>query len=85
MRNVIARCLLAFLIAATTLVAAQSDYKVVSVSDGGTISGSVKWSGTVPRALDFLVRATNDATLRLLCFGVKPRDLIERDPCPTLW
>jgi hypothetical protein len=52
MRNVITRCLPVFL-AATTYVAAQSDYKVISVTDGGTISGSVKWSGAVPHALDF--------------------------------
>jgi len=29
------------------------DYKVVNVVDGGTISGTVKWSGTVPRELLF--------------------------------
>jgi hypothetical protein len=34
-------------------VFAQSDYRVVNVTDGGTISGTVKWSGPVPRALDF--------------------------------
>lgn len=32
---------------------AQSDYHVVSVTDGGTISGTVKWSGPVPHTLDF--------------------------------
>ena len=32
---------------------AQSDYKVVTVTDGGTISGSVKWSGPVPHAAVF--------------------------------
>jgi hypothetical protein len=32
---------------------AQSDYKVITVTDGGTISGTVKWSGPVPHALDF--------------------------------
>jgi hypothetical protein len=31
----------------------QSNYRVIKVSDGGTISGTVKWSGAVPRALDF--------------------------------
>jgi Carboxypeptidase regulatory-like domain len=53
MRNVITRCLLVFLLATTTFVAAQIDYKVISVTDGGTISGSIKWSGAVPHALDF--------------------------------
>jgi hypothetical protein len=33
----------------------QSDYKVITVTDGGTISGSVKWSGAVPHLLDFPV------------------------------
>lgn len=32
---------------------AQSDYKVVNVTDGGTISGTVKWAGPVPRPLEF--------------------------------
>lgn len=32
---------------------AQGDYKVVTVVDGGTISGTVKWSGPAPRSLDF--------------------------------
>jgi hypothetical protein len=34
---------------------AQSDYRVVAVTDGGTISGTVKWSGPVPHALVFPV------------------------------
>src|SRR6202008_1722744 len=41
--------------AATTMAFAQADYKVITVTDGGTISGTVKWSGPVPRALDFPV------------------------------
>jgi hypothetical protein len=40
-------------IVAATFAAAQTDYKVISVSNGGTVSGSVKWSGPAPRALDF--------------------------------
>jgi hypothetical protein len=56
MRNLIARLsLLALLLAAATFAAAQGDYRVISVSDGGTISGTVKWSGPVPRQLDFPV------------------------------
>jgi len=54
MRNVIARySLLALLLTAATFAAAQTSYKVISVADGGTISGTVKWSGPVPRELDF--------------------------------
>ena len=53
MRNLSTRGLLFFVLAVTTFVAAQSDYKVISVTDGGTISGTVKWSGPVPHALDF--------------------------------
>jgi Carboxypeptidase regulatory-like domain len=45
--------LLLSLLAVATFAAAQSDYKVISVADGGTISGTIKWSGAVPRALDF--------------------------------
>jgi hypothetical protein len=47
--------LLTFLFAATTWVAAQSDYRVVTVTNGGTISGTVKWSGPLPRRLEFPV------------------------------
>jgi Polysaccharide lyase family 4, domain II len=47
---------------ATTAVAfGQNDYKVISVSDGGTISGTVKWAGPVPHALDFPI--TKDPTI----------------------
>ncbi len=37
------------------LVAAAfaQDYRVISVTDGGTISGTVKWSGPLPRAAEF--------------------------------
>src|SRR5690242_1858097 len=31
------------------------DYKVVDVPDGGTISGTVKWLGAVPRTLEIPV------------------------------
>jgi len=56
MRAVISRFSgLALLLAATTFAAAQSGYKVISVTDGGTISGTVKWSGPAPRELDFPV------------------------------
>jgi len=45
--------LLIFCFAASVAAIAQSDYKVIAVTDGGTISGTVKWSGAVPHALDF--------------------------------
>jgi len=38
-------------LAITSLFA--QDYKVVSVVDGGTISGAIRWSGPVPRTLMF--------------------------------
>jgi hypothetical protein len=38
---------------AATAAFAQSGYKVVTVTDGGTISGTVKWAGPVPHALAF--------------------------------
>jgi hypothetical protein len=41
--------------------AAQSDYQVISVDDAGSITGTVKWSGTVPRALTFPI--TKDAAV----------------------
>jgi len=42
----------AIFFAATAAVFAQ-DYKVISVTDGGTIAGTVKWSGPVPRTAEF--------------------------------
>ncbi len=32
-------------------VSAQSDYTVMKVEDGGTITGTVKWMGAIPKAL----------------------------------
>src|SRR6202035_1475018 len=52
---------LTFVLVSTALAFAQSDYKVVTVSNGGTISGTVKWSGPVPHGLDFPV--TKDAQI----------------------
>jgi hypothetical protein len=40
-------------LAAVSAAFSQSDYKVVTVVDGGTVSGTVKWSGPVPHALNF--------------------------------
>ncbi len=56
MRRVVSHCLfLAFFFAAIAVACAQSDYKVINVTDGGTISGTVKWSGPVPHSVDFPV------------------------------
>lgn len=46
---------LAFFFAALAAAFAQNDYKVITVTDGGTISGSVKWSGPVPHSVGFPV------------------------------
>jgi hypothetical protein len=47
--------LLIFFLAAAALAFGQSDYKVITVTDGGTISGTVKWAGPLPHNLDFPV------------------------------
>lgn len=41
-----------FILAAIGPASAQ-EYKVITVHDGGTISGAVKWSGPVPHAAEF--------------------------------
>jgi hypothetical protein len=46
---------LTFLVAATALLPAQSNYTVINVSNGGTISGEVKWSGPIPKGLEYPV------------------------------
>jgi hypothetical protein len=56
MRSLIVRfSLLSFLLAVATFAAAQGGYSVIAVSDGGSISGTVKWSGPVPHNLEFPV------------------------------
>jgi hypothetical protein len=47
--------LLAFVLAAATLAVTQSDYKVIPVTNGGTISGTVKMVGPVPHQVQFPV------------------------------
>jgi hypothetical protein len=44
--------LLQLFLAASTVLLAQS-YQVIKVTDGGTISGTVKWSGPVPHEREF--------------------------------
>lgn len=51
--------LFAVLLFAVASAVAQSEYKVITVADGGTISGNVKWSGPIPHPLDFPI--TKDA------------------------
>src|ERR1700733_3884078 len=43
------------LLVAACAAFAQSDYRVISVSNGGTISGTGKWAGPLPHDLDFPV------------------------------
>ena len=52
--------------------AAQSDYKVIAVENGGTISGTVKWSGTLPKLTAVLINKDSE-----VCDpqGQKRRDL----------
>ena len=52
-RQVALRLLFTFLFCVACTAVAQTDYNVVNVVNGGTISGTVKWSGPVPHALDF--------------------------------
>ncbi|HLV86911.1 MAG TPA: carboxypeptidase-like regulatory domain-containing protein [Candidatus Sulfotelmatobacter sp.] len=52
-RRVSVGFVVAFAVAISTAAFAQSDYKVVSVSDGGTISGTVKWAGPLPHNVEF--------------------------------
>jgi hypothetical protein len=52
MRRFLQTLFVTFFFAALTAFA-QGDYNVVNVVDGGTISGTVKWAGPVPHALDF--------------------------------
>jgi hypothetical protein len=57
----VASLLAALSLAGAERSAAQSNYQVISVDDAGSITGTVKWSGTVPRALTFPV--TKDAAV----------------------
>jgi hypothetical protein len=53
MRSAASRSLWMFFFAAITFAAAQNDYKVIDVNDGGTISGTIRWGGAVPHEMDF--------------------------------
>jgi hypothetical protein len=52
---------LSFVLASLTTAYSQSSYKVIEVTSGGSISGTVKWSGPVPRRLVFPI--TKDAQI----------------------
>lgn len=53
MSRLVSLYVLVVIFAATAVAFAQNEYKVVTVTDGGTISGTVKWSGPVPHNLEF--------------------------------
>jgi hypothetical protein len=54
MRRVVSKSFFLIIFFAATAVAfGQSEYKVITVTNGGTISGTVKWSGPAPHALSF--------------------------------
>jgi hypothetical protein len=73
MRPVVSKSFFVIIFFAATAVAfGQSDYKVITVTNGGTISGTVKWSGPAPHAPTFPI--TKDP---LICDpdSTKTRDL----------
>jgi hypothetical protein len=47
---ILTAAVLLFFLACSARASAQSDYTVIKVSDGGTITGTVKWSGAIPKA-----------------------------------
>jgi len=53
MRRVSAVSFLIAVFLAATVAAIAQEYKVISVTDGGAISGTAKWSGPVPRTAEF--------------------------------
>src|ERR1700677_5055146 len=46
-------CTFLFIFVAAAFLSAQTNYKVITVSGGGTIYGTVKWSGPLPRLAEF--------------------------------
>ena len=52
-RTIIVALLCAFLSGAASRAAGQESYQVISVTDGGTITGTVKWSGPQPHLASF--------------------------------
>jgi hypothetical protein len=52
-RTILRSFLLAYLFMVEPFAAAQDNYKVIPFTDGGSILGTVKWSGPIPHELDF--------------------------------
>jgi hypothetical protein len=55
------RSVFTFFLTAAAAAFSQTNYKVIQVTDGGTISGTVKWSGQVPHSVEFPV--TKDSNI----------------------
>jgi hypothetical protein len=53
MSRIVSKAFLGTLLISSAAALFGQEYKVITVVDGGTISGTVKWSGPVPRSLDF--------------------------------
>jgi hypothetical protein len=49
MKSTILSLFASLLVLTASPTAAQSGYQIVTVNDGGTITGTVKWSGPVPK------------------------------------
>lgn len=49
------RCSVLLSVLGAAIAAFGQEYKVINVVDGGTVSGTVKWSGPVPRTLEMPV------------------------------
>jgi hypothetical protein len=59
------------LLAAVSKAPAQTGYSVIPVTNGGTITGTVKWSGPEPRGLDVPVNKDPEILHK---DGIKPRE-----------
>lgn len=55
MKRLIIVCFVLFLAGVSPFAASQTSYQVISVNNGGRISGSVKWAGPAPHPQDFPV------------------------------
>jgi len=55
MTSVIRRLLVVTVVFVALMSAAQSTYQVIAVTNGGTIKGSVKWQGPLPRLIPSLI------------------------------
>jgi hypothetical protein len=63
---------LTFVLATVALSAAQSNYQVITVQDGGTIKGTVKWQGALPHLVPSEINKDQQVCDPL---GQKHRDL----------